>query len=642
MKYVFLLMMFVTLIMMPTNLSAQTVWPVSAGENKIDDAVFTAQPGDIIELTTNGGYYHEFFTIIIDKPLTIRAKEGLEVKPIWICDDVGRIITLLDDLTLEGITFIGSPGQNETERCIGTDSSGTGTGTKLDYKLKIDNCDFLNFETGSGRAIYANPYSHADSVIIKNSYFAHINNRAIYFKDPNVTPSVNTFIIENCTFWDIGEDVIYVDNFEDVLTTAISFYANHLTIHDPGTADPNIKSIYPKYIDGAIIKNSMVTRSVLSDVTDPARIYGANSVLEYFLYWNTDNISLREGATLDSTKLLINVDPLYFDESVGDFILNPSSQAVGFGENGTTLGDSRWFDIDRVTIDGLIGEWPEWTRLDTGAVNDPTLHDTTELKACWFTFDSNKVAMRADFFGPCDWRGGVTSGSWNINSGALRFYFYDPIGNKWRIRLYQNTIDSSFTRAKLLLEAGPNFPGLDTGRLDGIAQWNDAGTSVEMFFPGDSLAFPTSQWHPDSTLRARYWCLAGWGGQESRLPADGTYYWSRVSDVDFNNPPNSVEENKIGNNVPNKYKLFQNYPNPFNPVTNITYSISKSEKVQISIFNTLGQKIATLVNKKQTTGKHTIKWNARDNQGYKVASGVYYYQIEVDDFIQTKKMLLLR
>ena len=623
---------------------------VSAGDYAIDDAIYSAQAGDIIELTTNGGYYHEGFTITIDKPLTIRAEAGLEVKPIWYCDESARIITVHDDLTLKGITFDGSLGSFPTERCIGTDSSGTGVGTKLDYKLIIDNCDFINFNDGSGRAIYGHPYSRADSVIITNSYFAHINNRAIYFKDPKVTPSVNNFIIENCTFWDIGEDVIYVDNFEDVLTTDMSFYANHITIHDPGMVDPAIKSIYPKYINGALIKNSMVTRSEESTATDPARIYGENSAALYLLDWNVDKISLRDGADIDDstgTNYLHGVDPLYFDASSGDFYLDESSPAAGFGEDGTTLGDLRWDGYKGITIDGLVSDWPEWTKIGEKVDNDPAMNDTTELKAFWFSYDSNKIALRADFFGQCDWRGGETSGIWNINSGAMRIYFKDPVGNKYRIRLYQNTIDSSYTVAKLLLESGPNLPGVDTGRKSGIAQWNSSGTSVEIFFPTDSLAIPLSEWDPDSSIQARFYVLAGWGGYDNKLPPDGSYYWFKLSDVDPVELPLSADDG-ISGNMPTNFKLSQNYPNPFNPTTTIEYSIPVYSEVSVKVYSLLGQTIATLVEQEQSAGKYSLNWGATDDSGKKVASGIYFYRLTARNKqlgyqnVTTKKMILLR
>jgi hypothetical protein len=90
-------------------------------------------------------------------------------------------------------------------------------------------------------------------------------------------------------------------------------------------------------------------------------------------------------------------------------------------------------------------------------------------------------------------------------------------------------------------------------------------------------------------------------------------------------------------NVPNNYVLYQNYPNPFNNATMINYQLSKAGKIELSIYNLLGHKIAILVSAKQQAGQYQIQWNAN---GF--ASGVYLYRLEVRDYVQVKKMLLLR
>jgi photosystem II stability/assembly factor-like uncharacterized protein len=92
-----------------------------------------------------------------------------------------------------------------------------------------------------------------------------------------------------------------------------------------------------------------------------------------------------------------------------------------------------------------------------------------------------------------------------------------------------------------------------------------------------------------------------------------------------------------GEKYPAKYQLFQNYPNPFNPITNIEYRIPKSEHVELSIYNVLGQKIATLVNKKQPAGEYIVEWKA---SGF--ASGLYYYRLKTNKEHLTRKLLLLK
>jgi Secretion system C-terminal sorting domain len=104
--------------------------------------------------------------------------------------------------------------------------------------------------------------------------------------------------------------------------------------------------------------------------------------------------------------------------------------------------------------------------------------------------------------------------------------------------------------------------------------------------------------------------------------------------------PNAVNESI--SNVPENFQLFQNYPNPFNPSTAISYQIPQSSFVTLEIFNVLGQKISTLVNANQMTGKHTVTWNGRDSFGKEVSTGIYFYRIKAGNFSSTKKMILLR
>ena len=89
--------------------------------------------------------------------------------------------------------------------------------------------------------------------------------------------------------------------------------------------------------------------------------------------------------------------------------------------------------------------------------------------------------------------------------------------------------------------------------------------------------------------------------------------------------------------LPVAVSLTQNYPNPFNPSTSIQYDLINDSPVNISIYNLLGQKIETLVNKIQHAGHHQIIWNAKD-----VSSGIYFYKINAGEYTETKKMVLLK
>ena len=98
----------------------------------------------------------------------------------------------------------------------------------------------------------------------------------------------------------------------------------------------------------------------------------------------------------------------------------------------------------------------------------------------------------------------------------------------------------------------------------------------------------------------------------------------------------SIDRNTI-KQLPTDYRMEQNYPNPFNPSTVIEFSIPHSCNVSLKVFNQLGQEIATLISEELHSSKYKINWDASG-----ISSGVYYYQIRAGDFIQTKKLLLIR
>ena len=92
-----------------------------------------------------------------------------------------------------------------------------------------------------------------------------------------------------------------------------------------------------------------------------------------------------------------------------------------------------------------------------------------------------------------------------------------------------------------------------------------------------------------------------------------------------------------GSNAVKSYELAQNYPNPFNPTTTINYQIPKDGFVTLKIYDVLGKEVATLVNENKATGRYNVEFNAGN-----LASGVYLYQLKVNDFVATKKLVLLK
>ena len=106
-----------------------------------------------------------------------------------------------------------------------------------------------------------------------------------------------------------------------------------------------------------------------------------------------------------------------------------------------------------------------------------------------------------------------------------------------------------------------------------------------------------------------------------------------------NNLTVSTDNETLG---PKVFAIHQNYPNPFNPVTTLRYDLPEDGLVDITVYDMLGNVVSNLVNVNQSSGYKTAQWNATNNQGEPVSTGVYLYRIKAGNFVDTKKMILLK
>ena len=108
------------------------------------------------------------------------------------------------------------------------------------------------------------------------------------------------------------------------------------------------------------------------------------------------------------------------------------------------------------------------------------------------------------------------------------------------------------------------------------------------------------------------------------------------------NASNGLLLTNIDKTVLNHFELLHNYPNPFNPTTNIDYYTSKDGHIKLVIHDIIGREIISLVNGFQKSGYKTAVWNGKNDLGYPVSAGMYFYTIQAKNYVQTKKMLLLK
>ncbi len=231
-------------------------------------------------------------------------------------------------------------------------------------------------------------------------------------------------------------------------------------------------------------------------------------------------------------------------------------------------------------------------------------------------------------------------------------YFYSQV-----IKDYWNANDTIMgtpwmnARVRSMFDDDANFPDMDeqnTMNLDpGFVEVGKGEDSLAVWMTKWRAKEPTQLWgwDPDGDRFAVQWPLPenlSYTNATLLTAADGGF---PVGDLNWF--PDKKQDwitgvKKITNTTPENFELKQNYPNPFNPETNIQYSIPKTAKVNISIFNSLGQKVVTLVNQKQNTGNYKVNWNGKDANGNAVVSGVYFYKLSVGTYSLTRKMILLK
>ena len=205
----------------------------------------------------------------------------------------------------------------------------------------------------------------------------------------------------------------------------------------------------------------------------------------------------------------------------------------------------------------------------------------------------------------------------------------------------QKAYDALSLVGKVLFTKGPGEPcGLDG--IGPVATWYEGTLSyICAGGPGSQYLFDKliSHINDDGTVPHYNDSLGSMAGiwAENWSSLDGTawlyYAASKKSPFIISNIESNFTTKK-----PNVFKLYQNYPNPFNPVTKITYSIQKSDIVNLNVYDILGREIQIIVNKLQKANTYSVNFDASN-----LSSGIYFYRLQVgNDFKETKKMLLLR
>ena len=121
---------------------------------------------------------------------------------------------------------------------------------------------------------------------------------------------------------------------------------------------------------------------------------------------------------------------------------------------------------------------------------------------------------------------------------------------------------------------------------------------------------------------------------ETRLPIVEEQLGEQFGRFQVNGDSPPLDELPV---IPEVYALYQNYTNPFNPVTEIRFDLPEKANIAVKVFNSLSQLVATLVNEERPAGAYRVSWDASS-----AASGMYFYQLKAGNFVDAKKMVLIR
>ncbi|MCX6163422.1 MAG: T9SS type A sorting domain-containing protein [Ignavibacteriae bacterium] len=194
---------------------------------------------------------------------------------------------------------------------------------------------------------------------------------------------------------------------------------------------------------------------------------------------------------------------------------------------------------------------------------------------------------------------------------------------------YSGTMDTVYKRTSVTLSAAADT--WLTFALDHPFPYNPAQSlvvQIEQCAGAGATGFPLA--HTNLTGNRRVWSVGGC----PFAPYAGAGV--NVLNCGINILPVS-SVGQITSQIPKEYKLEQNYPNPFNPVTKISYDIPKTGLISIKIYDILGKEISSLVNEVKNAGSYTV-----DFDGTSFASGTYFYRLETNGFVATKKMMLIK
>jgi len=540
---------------------------------------------------------------------------------------------------------------------------------EVQVTFKADNgyevTHFINFEVGAGAKIFVSE-----------------SNQQIIF-EPTYINSIVDYPLE---IYNNGEDSLHINS---VLTGGPFFWSDAQTAVIP----PNSSLIFDfhflpidtlQYLDTLTILNS-------DPVNFEFKMYLSGSgVLAPALAINTDSIYVSMQST-DSLEYLFTIENigagnLIYSAQIGDYPNPPESKNNGGG--GSDVFGHVWLDSD-----DPLGPQFNWIEIGEGsgteipfgssnAISDLIplgfsipMYDRhySRIRICtngWLSFTTFSVSYNNTDLPLQSAPKALVAPLWDnllLQSDSKIFYRadIDKFIVQWE-QVYSQSGYGPYTFQVQILDNG-NFI-FQYKELNNIDHLYTVGLQNEDASDGFSVAYNEIYLHDQLAILIKRYGWISVNPESGTIPPGGDEtvriifktinflegdFWASVK-INSNDPNAGIivlpvymqvsgivslsQEDKI---LPEKIMLYQNFPNPFNPTTTITFQIPEKSDVQLLIYNTLGQVIKLLMDDKLDAGEYQVIWNATNELGQNVPSGIYFYELKTNNFSQIKKMILL-
>ena len=358
--------------------------------------------------------------------------------------------------------------------------------------------------------------------------------------------------------------------------------------------------------------------SVTDLVVDPAgNVYvtgiGFNSTVT-----GHDYITVKYNSTGDSL----------WGKHYGGLGSDPSNKATGITLDeignvyvtGFSTGSNGWYDYATIKYNGDGEE--QWVRRFDGPINE-------DDKAIGIVVDKDQnVYVTGEV--------SVVSGSSYIKDFATIKYNTD--GDPLWVKYYNGSGNSVDSPVDIAIDTSNNIYITGTS----IGPWQNGSSEDYATIKYNSNGDPLweQRYNAADLMDRPYSIVVDNSGNVYVTGISEASYTSNGSvTIKYSQPPTDIDKSNY--NLPEKFSLNQNYPNPFNPSTSIQYQISSISQVTLKVYDVLGNEIATLVNEEKQAGSYEVEFNTASSIK-NPASGIYFYRLQAGNFVETRKMILLK